>query len=155
MRYNLIEAVLGAVVLAVASYFLVFAYTHSNHRVTKGYTITAKFDRIDGVVTGNDVKISGVKIGVVDKVEVDKNSFRALVTLLINDDVKLPDDTTAEIISESLLGGKYIALIPGVSETNMAPNASIIKTQPAVNFESLISKFLFAKGEDKPAAQTN
>jgi phospholipid/cholesterol/gamma-HCH transport system substrate-binding protein len=153
MRYNLIEAILGALVLLVAAYFLIFAYSSGSRHVGAAYPIVAKFDRIDGLAAGGDVKVSGVKVGLVEKFEVDKNTYQARVTLMISKDVKLPDDSSAEIVSESLLGGKYISLVPGISESTIPSGGMITRTQSSVNFESLISKFLFAKDGDKSKAK--
>jgi phospholipid/cholesterol/gamma-HCH transport system substrate-binding protein len=148
MKHNFIEAVLGAVVLLVAAYFLVFAYKANNSDLGDSYVIKAKFDRIDGLVVGGDVKISGVKVGTISTLLIDKQSFQAEVGISLSKDLKLPKDTTAEIVSESLLGGKYLALTPGISEENLPEGGYILRTQSSVNFESLISKFLFSKGDE-------
>ena len=63
MRKNLIETVMGAVVLAVAALFIVFAYSKAEVGKVEGYEINAKFDRIDGILAGSDVRMSGIKIG--------------------------------------------------------------------------------------------
>lgn len=149
MRHNLIEAILGAVVLVVASYFLIFAYAAGSHRMEKGYTLKAKFDRIDGLSPGNDIKISGVRVGTVDKIDVDTQSYQAIVHLNIKDSIKIPNDSMAEIVSESLLGGKYIAIVPGISTDMLNANEQLAKTLSAVNFETLISRFLFNKQEEQ------
>jgi len=113
MRANMIEAVMGAIVLIIATFFLVFAYTSSKGGVYTGYSLVAKFDRIDGLTVGNDVRVSGVKVGSIVDIDIDPKSFLAQVVLTVRKGLNLPTDTAAEIISESLMGGKYIALIPG------------------------------------------
>ena len=65
MSKNLIETVMGAVVLAVAGFFIFFAYSKAEIGTVEGYEIRAKFDRIDGVRAGSDVRMSGIKIGTV------------------------------------------------------------------------------------------
>lgn len=151
IRHNIIEAIIGAVVLVIAGFFLVFAYTSGQGGVIRGYPLEARFDRIDGLTVGGDVKIGGVKIGNVQSVSIDPETYLAKVTLSIRDDVKIPMDTVAEIISESLMGGKYIALVPGGSETYLGAGQNISHTQSSVSLEALIGKYLFSnadKGSD-------
>ncbi len=147
MRNNLLEAIIGAVVLIVAGLFLFYAYS-SGQKSIQGYTILAKFDRIDGLNSGADIKVSGVKVGIVQKLDIDPNTYQATVAMTIRSNIKIPTDSSAEISSESLLGGKYIAIVPGGSEQFLVPNGLINHTQSSISFEGLISKFLFSKSEE-------
>lgn len=147
IRHNVIEAVIGAIVLVIAGYFLVYAYTSSQGGQIKGYALEARFDRIDGLNVGCDVKVSGVKVGNVQSVTIDPETYLAKVVLSVRDDVKVPNDTVAEIVSESLLGGKYIALVPGGSDTYLTAGQSLSHTQSSISFESLIGKYLFSSGD--------
>lgn len=158
MRTNMVEAVMGAIVLIIASFFLIFAYTSSKGGVSSGYPLIAKFDRIDGLTVGNDVRISGVKIGSVISINIDPKTFLAEVVLTVRNGLQLPVDTVAEIASESLMGGKYIALVPGGDEKTLSPGEKITYTQSSVSFEALIGKYLFSskdgakdeKSKEKP-----
>lgn len=147
MRINMVEAVMGAIVLLIASFFLVFAYTSSKGRGYAGYPISAVFDRIDGLAIGNDVRISGVKVGNVLDIKINPKTYLAEVAFTVRNGLVLPADTVAEITSESLMGGKYIALIPGGDETVLAPGEKITYTQSSVSFEALIGKYLFSGKE--------
>lgn len=151
MKNNTIEAVMGAVVIAVAGLFLYFAYDSSQLNTATGYNITAKFDRVDGLTVGNDVRMCGVKVGTVTKLDLDSQDYLAVVTMDITPEVKLPDDSSAEIVSESLLGGKFVALVPG-GDDNMIPIGGEVRfTQASVNLEALIGQFIFSsqdKGND-------
>src|SRR5690606_38153620 len=109
------------IVLVIASYFLVFAYTSSKGGVYSGYPLVAKFDRIDGLLVGNDARISGVKVGNIVSINIDPKTFLASVVFTVREGLALPADTVAEIVSESLMGGKYIALVPGGDEKALAP----------------------------------
>lgn len=150
MRTNMIEAVMGSFVLVIACFFLVFAYTSSKGGVYSGYPLVAKFDRIDGLSVGNDVRVSGVKVGSILSIDIDPKTFLAQVVLTVRKGLNFPTDTVAEIVSESLMGGKYIALVPGGDEKPLEPGEEITYTQSAVSFESLLGKYLFSgKGEDK------
>ncbi|MBM3540372.1 MAG: MCE family protein, partial [Alphaproteobacteria bacterium] len=104
MGRNLVETLMGAVVLVVAAYFLVFAYTTTNVRSVRGYEVIAKFERVDGVATGSDVKVSGIKVGTLVDQRLDPESYLAVLRLSIDNSVKLPEDTVAQISSEGLLG---------------------------------------------------
>lgn len=144
MRENKIEVFFGAIVIAVALFFFVFAYKATNISSSQdGYEIIAKFDRVDGLVNGSDVRISGVKIGSIRKLSLDKSAYLATAHIIISKDVPVPVDSTAEIISDGLLGSKYLSIMPGASEQNLKNGEQIQRTQAAVNFESLIGKFLF------------
>jgi len=155
MRANMIEAVMGAIVLIIASFFLVFAYTSSKGGVYSGYPLVATFDRIDGLTIGNDVRISGVKVGSITSVEVEPNTFLAKVVLTVRNDLALPTDTAAEITSESMMGGKYIALVPGGDSKTLKPNEKITYTQSSVSLESLLGKYLFSSKDEKKNENSN
>jgi phospholipid/cholesterol/gamma-HCH transport system substrate-binding protein len=147
MRSNVIEALTGAIVLAVAGGFFYYAYTASGTKVVQGYDLYATFDRIDGLIEGNDVKMSGVKIGDVKHIQIDPKTFLARVDMTIDQAVRLPQDTSAQIVSESLLGGKYIALVPGGNSDLLRPGDQVPYTQSSVSLEGLIGKYLFANND--------
>ncbi|MDB5491943.1 MAG: mce related family protein [Micavibrio sp.] len=150
MKRSVIETILGAVVLFVAIFFLVFSYRTADVSSVDGYDLTADFSTIGGLKAGDPVQISGVKIGNVKKVDLNPDTYLAHVTLTVRPDVKLPDDTAALISSESLLGGRFMALEPGASDTIMKPNARIPFTQSPQNLEELLGKFIFSmQGGDK------
>jgi phospholipid/cholesterol/gamma-HCH transport system substrate-binding protein len=143
-RRNAAEVLMGAVVLLVAAGFLVYAVAHSGRSSVSGYQLNAKFDRIDGLNVGADVRLAGVKVGTVDEERIDPQSYLAVVSLTVRDDVKLPKDTAAIITSESLLGGKYLSLQPGGDEAMLQPGAAITITQSSVSLEELLGKFIFS-----------
>ena len=144
MRGNVIETVMGAVVLVVAALFLVFAYKTSQLRAVAGYQVTADFARVDGIRQGSDVRMSGIKIGSVVDEELDPKTFLANVRMTIDPAIKLPEDTVAEIISAGLLGDKYMSLVPGGSEKVIPPGGKITYTQSSVSLENLIGQMMFS-----------
>lgn len=149
MKRNVIETVLGAVVLLVAVVFLGFSYSAANVGDVDGYTVTADFTGTGGLTVGDTVQISGVKVGSVSKIELKPEDYRARVSMTIDDSVKLPDDTSAFISSESLLGGKYLELQPGGSEEILASGGHIEYTQAPQNLEQLLGKFIFSMDNNK------
>ena len=144
MKGNVLETVMGAVVLVVAALFLFFAYNTSQLRSVKGYELTANFEHIDGIRDGSDVRISGIKVGSVVTATLDPKTFLATLRLSVEPAVKLPDDTVAEIVSSGLLGDKYLSLVPGGSDKDIAAGGQIKFTQSSVSLEHLIGQMMFS-----------
>lgn len=155
MGRNLIETLMGAVVLVVAGLFLVFAYSSTNVRPVRGYDLIAKFERIDGLAPGADVRVSGIKVGTVVEQRLEPDTFLAVVRMSVDSHVKLPTDTVAQVASEGLLGGNFVALVPGADEKVVQPGGEIRFTQSPVNLVQLIGKFIFnsAAGQDQKGGQ--
>jgi phospholipid/cholesterol/gamma-HCH transport system substrate-binding protein len=143
-RRNIAEILTGAVVLLVAAGFLAYAVANSGRSAVSGYTLYARFEHIDGLGVGADVRMAGVKIGNVSEERIDPQSFQAVVGLTVRNDMKLPKDTAAIITSESLLGGKYLSLQPGGEEAILQPGQTITITQSSVSLEELLGKFIFS-----------
>jgi phospholipid/cholesterol/gamma-HCH transport system substrate-binding protein len=155
MKRNPIETVLGAVVLLIAGMFLAFAYSTADVQAITGYSISANFLKVGGLQTGSDVRISGIRIGTVTKQGLDPQTFQATVTMSISGAVKLPQDTEAAIVSDGLLGGKYINLIPGKGPQTLADGGKITKTRDFQSVEDLVGEIIFLatqKPEEKAAA---
>ena len=150
MQRNAIEPILGALVLAAAAAFLFFAYHKAGQRGFEGYTLTARFSAVDGLQSGTDVRISGVKIGQVLGITLDQKTYLANVKLTIDPNVQLPDDSIAAVATEGLLGGKYLKMIPGSSDDMLKPGGRINATQAPVSLEDLIGKLMYSS-QDKPA----
>jgi phospholipid/cholesterol/gamma-HCH transport system substrate-binding protein len=146
---NNFEVIIGTFVLVAAAFFMFFSANIAGLGTKEGYNILAKFDNIDGITIGTDVKISGVKIGTVEDQYLDKDDFRATLKLKINDGVKVPADSSAKISSEGLLGSKYLAIFPGGDIENLNEGEEIIFTQSSVNLEDLLGKFIFSSNSDK------
>ncbi|MGB4107641.1 MAG: outer membrane lipid asymmetry maintenance protein MlaD [Alphaproteobacteria bacterium] len=146
MKRSAIETLLGAFVLAVAGFFLVFSYQTANVGSMNGYTVTADFSGIGGLKAGDDVVISGVKVGTVTSVELMPENFLARVYMDVASGVELPGDTAALISSESLLGGRYLALEPGSDENMIKDGGHIQFTQAPQNLEQLLGQFIFSAG---------
>lgn len=149
MKRSVIETVLGAVVLLIAGVFLFYSYQTANVKKVSGYEVTADFSGIGGLAVGDDVQISGVKIGSVTGVTLNPETYLARVDMSIDPAVRLPDDTAALISSESLLGGKYLALEPGASEDMIPPGGRVPYTQAPQNLEQLLGQFIFSMQDSK------
>ena len=144
MQRNMIETVLGAVVLLAALVFVWFAYSNASLKTTSGYEIKARFDRIGDLKEGADVKLSGIKVGSVARQTLDPKTYQAVVSMIIEPDVKLPTDTAAEVATEGLMGGSYVLLSPGANSAVRKDGGEITNTQGAVNLIDLIGKAMFS-----------
>lgn len=153
MKRNVIETVMGAVVLVVAAFFLFFAYGSSDLRAVSGYEVVARFDRIDGLEPGADVAISGVRVGQVISTRLDPGTYLAEVRMRIASDVELPADTIATVASQSLLGGRFMALDPGGDPNMIEPGGTIAYTQSTPGLEQLIGQFIYGMDTSAGAAE--
>jgi phospholipid/cholesterol/gamma-HCH transport system substrate-binding protein len=155
MQRNAIEPILGALVLVAAVAFLVFAYNKAGQRTFSGYPLTARFSSIDGLETGSDVRIGGVKVGQVTDISIDPETYLAMVKLTVAPEIKLPTDSVASVTTEGLLGGKYVGLEPGVSDNMLKPGGLITHTEASVSLEGLIGKFMYSGGGDSKSASSS
>ncbi len=140
MANNIVETLIGAVVLTVAGGFLYYASQSADLGGSRSYPLTAQFFKADGIGTGGDVRVSGVKVGTVDSVELDSTTFQAKLTMAMRSDVKLPSDSSAKIASDGLLGGSYVSIEPGGSEYFLESGEAIEHTQGSVSLLDLIGK---------------
>ncbi|MBM4233792.1 MAG: outer membrane lipid asymmetry maintenance protein MlaD [Gammaproteobacteria bacterium] len=122
-----------------------------------GYRVTARFDNIGDLKGGSPVSMAGVRIGRVESVAFDSGDYRAVVTLRIDPQYnRIPDDSDASIQTQGLLGGKYVGIGPGGSDSYLKDGSQIEFTQSAIVLESLVNKFFanFAsKGSEGEKAQ--
>ena len=143
LKENAFEAVVGAVVIAIAIWFVVFAYQRTGAGGPgDSYAVTARFPNVTGVATGTDVRLSGMKIGTVTAQKLDPATYQAVLTLALDSAVKLPADSSAAITSEGLLGGSYIALTPGGDTEMLRAGDEITDTQGATDLMGLIGSYI-------------
>ena len=142
MQRSVVETIIGAVVLAVAGFFLYFTYSSGYQRVD-GYDVMAKFNRVDGLSLGSDVRLSGIVVGKVVKEQIDPATYLAIIHLRIDSKIKLPLDTAAKITADGLLGSNYVALEPGGDDKLIADGGEITATQDPVNIVDLVGRFIF------------
>lgn len=156
MSGNLVETLIGAVVLLIAGFFLAFAYSTGgvgSGRVS-GYELQARFNRADGLVIGGDVRLSGIKIGTISAQKLDPKTYDAVITFTVDSRYQLPEDTALKIASEGLLGGNYLSVEPGGSDKMLKPGSFVQFTQGSVNLMDLIGQAIFSatgagNGKDK------
>jgi phospholipid/cholesterol/gamma-HCH transport system substrate-binding protein len=146
MQNSIVETLIGAAVIAVAALFLMFAYTSTGSGPVSGYDVIAKFSKADGVNVGTDVRLSGIKVGTVEKMSLDPKTYNAVVTLALENTVQLPNDSSVRITSEGLLGNQYLSIEPGSSMQAIKPGGEIENTQGSVDLIGLLGKAVFSAG---------
>ena len=140
------ETILGAVVVIVAVGFFAFAAAQAGQGGARaGYELVANFQRVDGVAVGTDVRVSGVKVGAVKSISLDPNSYNAHLTLTVDNNVHVLDQSTARVASDGLLGGAYIAIEPAGVDP-LPPGAEIPNTQGSVDLLTLFASM--ARGQN-------
>lgn len=145
------ETLLGAAVTIVAIGFFAFAAAQAGQTGGGGgYELTARFQRVDGVAVGSDVRVSGVKVGVVRAVDLDTDTYLARLTLSIENGVDVLDDSTARIATDGLLGGAYVAIEPAGFDA-LPAGGEIPNTQGAVDLLTLFASF--AQSQDQDASE--
>ncbi|MFT7242970.1 MAG: phospholipid/cholesterol/gamma-HCH transport system substrate-binding protein [Candidatus Azotimanducaceae bacterium] len=146
MQMRTIEIVVGTFLLAGLISLAILAIRVSGFTVNpdqQTYTVIAKFDNIGGLVVRSKVSIAGVIVGTVTDISLDQETFMAEVVMNIDSEVnEISRDTTAAILTEGLLGGKFIGLSIGAEEAYLKEGDEIYDTQSAIILEELIGKFL-------------
>ena len=143
MQRSAIETVLGGVVLVGAGLFLAFAWSTAQVAPVTGYAVEARFNAVDGLTAGSDVRIGGVKVGSVNAQRIDPETFQAVVQMTIRGDITLPEDSRATIASAGLLGGRYVKLDPGQSDQAIGDGGRISDTKDALSLEDLLGRAIF------------
>jgi len=143
MSNSKIETTVGALVLLLAIGFLVYLLNSTNLIDNNdGLNLKASFRSADGITTGTDVRMAGVKIGSVTGMRLDPESFRAEVLFSLRNDLKIPDDSGVAVSQDGLLGGSFVEVIPGGSEFELQNGAEFLDTQGSVSLISLLLKFV-------------
>ena len=124
---------------------------------TGGYRVTAEFDNVGDLKIGSPVTMAGVRVGEVESIRFDSQSYKALVSLRIDSQFnRIPDDSDASVQTQGLLGGKYIGIGPGGSDAYLKDGGRIELTQSAIVLENLINKLfasLVSKDKDSSGEQ--
>ena len=151
MRRNTLETVMGAIVLVAAAGFVTLAYEAADIKGTGGYEIIAEFGSTGGLSVGDDVRISGIKVGRITDQSLDPMTYSARIAMAIAPDIQIPADTSARITAASLLGGNYLELMPGAESAMLTSGAVIYDTRDPVSISDLLGKMVFSTGNDAAA----
>lgn len=148
------EITVGALVLLGFLGLTAFVYGADNAASAEdGIRVSASFNRVDDLAEGGPVYLSGIRVGTVEKIWLNKH-FRAVVTFRLDDKVKVPKDSSASIQTDGLFGPKFVSLEPGGEEANLADGDTITLTQDAVIVSDLLDLIISegrAKQQGAPA----
>ena len=148
MDRRIIETILSAFVLLVASFFLYITFGSTIPKEFNGYEVRAKFLKIGGIEIGSDVRISGVNVGSIINQFLDDKTYEANLILYIDKNIKLPIDTQAKIVGDGLLGAKYVDLIPGSNANFIKTGDFISNTRDYISLEDMVGDIIFQITED-------
>lgn len=139
MRSERREIMVGVAALACLAMLLAYVYGGRDvaAKAAGEMRVVAKFNRVDGLVAGDEVHLSGIRVGTIESMRLDDN-FRAVLTLKLRGDVKLPKDTSAAVHTDGLFGAKFVVLEPGAEEAMMNSGDEITYTQGAVVVTELL-----------------
>lgn len=154
------ETIVGAVVIAVAASFLVYAYSVSGKGVSRdAYELSAVFGRVDGITIGAEVRIAGVKVGTVAAHGLDPRTYEAKLRLAMTSGVQVPEDSIAKVVSDGLLGGAHVTIEPGASDVMLGDGDAITITQGSVDLLGIameaFTKNATEKKDDAPGGETS
>ncbi len=151
MAENATEVLVGGLVLAAAIGFTVYAGQVTGFSRDGGaYELKASFRSVEGVTVGSDVRLAGVKVGTVTRVELNPQTYFADATFTMDEKIQLPDDSAVLISSEGLLGGNFVEIQPGGSPFNVEPGGEIIDTQGAVSLITLLLRAFTSDESEAP-----
>ncbi len=111
------------------------------------YTIKTRFTSASGLKEGAYVEMAGVTVGKVKKIMFNPETYLADVDISLQNNIKIPDDSIASIRTAGIIGDKFIKISPGGSDSYIEPDMEIIETEPSINLEELISKYIFESGK--------
>lgn len=143
MRKKPVETIMGLVVLAIAFLFLIFAYNVSDLQVVKGYNLSAEFLKVGGLSVGSDVRINGIKIGTVTSQHLNADDYTVVVNFSIASDVKLPKDSVVSIVSDGLMGDKFVKIEPGMAKEFLSEGDYFNKTKDFKTLEDMVGEIIF------------
>lgn len=150
---RIIEFVVGLFILAgiVAIFLLALKVSGlSQYSTSDSFHVTAIFDNIGDLKVRAPITIAGVRVGEVDAIHIDPETFKASVGLRVDKNQKhLPVDSSAKILTAGIIGANYVELIPGYAEQNLKEGDQIIDTQPAIILENMISELVYSLKGDK------
>ena len=138
-----VETIMGIVVIFVAAFFLYFAYQVSDLQVVKGYDINARFLKVGGLNVGSDVRINGIKVGTVIAQNLDPEDYVADVKLSISSNIQLPKDSVVSIVSDGLVGNKFIKIEPGKSKEFLQNGDTVANTKDFKTLEDMVGEIIF------------
>lgn len=147
MKRSKLEFFLGITIISVATFFGIALLKLADKKIkTDSYEVFALFNDIDGIDKGSKVKIGGLDVGQVARLELDSN-YKVKVSLKINKGVKIPDDSSLNVATSGIIGSKYLKIQLGGSDEYLSNGDGFSFTQSNVDLMEMVGKFVFSKTE--------
>jgi len=138
-----VETAVGAVAVLVAALALWLASAGGKAaQASSGYVLTARFDQVDGLTVGSPVYLAGIQIGSVLRIELAPGSFKPVVSPSVRRGIVIPKDSAALVMSDGVLGGKFVRIEPGAETEAMQPGERFPTVQDSVIIEALLQKIV-------------
>lgn len=139
-----LEIVVGAIVCGVVALLIAAGAAGGFASAGSGYTLVARFDQADGLSVGNAVQLAGVEVGKVSAMRLDLKTLKPMVEFRFQEDVRIPRDSAAMILSDGVLGGKFVKIEPGIQTAYFKPGERFEFVQDSVIVEELLEKIVNA-----------
>ncbi|HAA91998.1 MAG: outer membrane lipid asymmetry maintenance protein MlaD [Rhodospirillaceae bacterium] len=149
-KHEIKHILLGILVVALTAVFFFLSYQSGPKGQASGYLLSARFNATDGIAVGSDVVLTGIKVGQVTTREYDSKKQSVRVEMAFREDINIPQESTVSIVSDGLLGAKYLKIEPGGSEDNMKSGDEFEFVQDSIPLVELLEKIVI-EAEEKRA----
>ncbi len=145
---NSFEVIVGVVVLFFSVLFFSHLLKTNNSKKESVYkdVLYAKFNNIEGIKAGSEIKVAGVRVGYVNDIKLDSNNFSVKVKMNVIENLNLPIDSVISVASSGILGGKFLDIKPGTEDVFLTNGSTFTSTLSALNMEDLIGKVVASFG---------
>ena len=138
---------MGALVVAVASAIAAWIHFGSARNAANGYDLQVRLPKADGLSTGSDVRISGIRIGSVTSLNLDPNSYLVTVHMNIRSDIQVPVDSIVEVASSALSSNFSVAIVPGASKALLAPGGMFERSCASEDVMAMVGRVGLSNGQ--------
>jgi phospholipid/cholesterol/gamma-HCH transport system substrate-binding protein len=145
--YDVSEVITGAMVVTMALAVTLLVYVHQRIAGGPGYDLDVRFSKVDGLTVGTDVRVSGVKVGALSGLELDPNTYLVTAHMNIQDYIRLPVDSFAEVVESGLLGNPYVSILPGKARKMLPVDGMITKSCGSEDFMSMVARVGLNNGQ--------
>lgn len=137
------ETVVGAAAMVVIAGALWLASAGGKAaQASDGYLVTGRFDQVDGLSVGNPVYLAGIQVGTVRRIDLAPGTLKPLVTFTLRRGIPIPADSAALVMSDGVLGGKFVRIEPGSETEPMKPGDRFQMVQDSVIVEQILEKIV-------------
>ena len=139
-RARLGAFVVGSLLIFAAAIFLI---GDKQFLFGRTYRLNAPFDNVAGLDEAAPVRAGGVRVGIVDRIQMPRQSGeRVVVEMELDNSTRevIKKDSIATIVTEGLLGNKYVSISFGSKESESVRDGDVVQTQPPLDYSDLAKK---------------